>query len=122
MNLRLNTFHDVLKKIHLNNISIIPMKLIKMFKFYCFSYPFYGLQFHPEKVLYEWVPNKGIAHSSAAKKVSQYFGLFLIEQCANNTNRYFKFSISNFPTTYTGRQGLLFEQCYLFKKEVRYPV
>lgn len=43
------------------------------------NYPFWGVQFHPEKILYEWL-KPAIPHSAAAVGASQYFGDFFINQ------------------------------------------
>lgn len=44
------------------------------------EYPFYGLQFHPEKNLYEWKTSKNIPHSARASKVAQYFANFFVSE------------------------------------------
>ena len=44
------------------------------------TYPFYGIQFHPEKNIYEWVDGKNIPHGKNATIVSQYFANFFIEE------------------------------------------
>lgn len=43
-------------------------------------YPFYGLQFHPEKNLYEWVTGKNIPHGRNATLVAQYFADFFVNE------------------------------------------
>ena len=43
------------------------------------NYPFWGVQFHPEKILYEWL-KPAIPHSAGAVGASQYFGDFFINQ------------------------------------------
>lgn len=52
------------------------------------SFPFYGLQFHPEKNSYEWAIKKNIPHGELATKISQYFadffvdeGIFILSEC-----------------------------------------
>lgn len=44
------------------------------------SKPFYGLQFHPEKNIYEWISGKNIPHSSKAIMASQYFANFFVNE------------------------------------------
>ena len=44
------------------------------------NYPFYGVQFHPEKNIYEWVEGKNIPHGINATKVSQFFADFFVEE------------------------------------------
>ena len=41
--------------------------------------PFYGVQFHPEKNIYEW-SNSNIPHSSDAVRVSQYLANFFVNE------------------------------------------
>jgi anthranilate/para-aminobenzoate synthase component II len=43
-------------------------------------YPIYGLQFHPEKNIYEWRKDKHHPHSAQAIRVSQYFGNFFVSE------------------------------------------
>lgn len=91
-------------------------------------YPFYGVQFHPEKNLYEWVRNKNISHTAHAVTVSQYFAEYFVNE-ARKSNHRFKDSkeedqyvIYNFSPQFTGAAGSAFEQCYMFPKEVDYNV
>lgn len=44
------------------------------------TYPFYGLQFHPEKNLYEWIIGKKIPHGKNAIEISQYFANFFVNE------------------------------------------
>lgn len=44
------------------------------------QFPFYGLQFHPEKDLYEWVTGKNIPHGTEATIASQYFANFFVNE------------------------------------------
>ncbi|XP_058463329.1 gamma-glutamyl hydrolase-like isoform X2 [Malaya genurostris] len=88
--------------------------------------PFYGIQFHPEKNVYEWVRNKNISHSVNAIKVSQYFADFFVSE-ARKSNHHFssqddidRHVIYNFPVYFTGLKRSAFEQCYLFEGNVNY--
>ena len=86
------------------------------------KYPFYGLQFHPEKNIYEWKIGKKIPHSKNAVLVSQYFANFFVNEARNNSNEFKSDEesgklIYNYPTKYTALDGSLFTQCYLFKKK-----
>lgn len=89
-------------------------------------YPFYGVQFHPEKNLYEWVRNRNIAHSQDAIATAQYFETFLANQCRLNSNRFSgsdtenQMLIYNFPVTFTARLNSTFEQSYLFEWNTDY--
>lgn len=44
------------------------------------SLPFYGIQFHPEKNIYEWVTEKNIPHGSKATQAAQYFANFFVNE------------------------------------------
>lgn len=44
------------------------------------KYPFYGVIFHPEKNIFEWVQGKNIPHSPNAIKVSHYFADFFVNE------------------------------------------
>lgn len=91
------------------------------------KYPFYGVQFHPEKVLYEWVENYNIPHLAEAAKASQYFARFFIEECRKSAHKFPDYneenrhSIYNFPITFTARKGSTYQQAYMFQKDVDYP-
>lgn len=87
------------------------------------KYPFYGTQYHPEKVLYEWIPEHNIAHSPNAVLVSQWFSNFFVDQSRRNMNKFSdsdeldKAIIYNFQPIFTGLIGSAFEQCYLFEND-----
>lgn len=53
------------------------------------QYPFYGLQFHPEKNDYEWVRGRNIPHGTDATIIDQYFASFFIDE--GNLYLYFFF-------------------------------
>lgn len=44
------------------------------------KYPFFAVQFHPEKNIYEWNPKKNIPHSPEAIETAQYFAMFFVDQ------------------------------------------
>ncbi|XP_053684706.1 gamma-glutamyl hydrolase-like [Sabethes cyaneus] len=85
--------------------------------------PFYGVQFHPEKNIYEWVRNKNISHTPNAIKAAQYFADFFVDE-ARRSDQHFsspsdldRHVIYNFPTYFTGLKNSAFEQCYLFREQ-----
>lgn len=92
------------------------------------SYPFYGVQFHPEKNLYEWVRNKNISHSAHAINAAQYFADFFVNEARKSDHHYKdsktedQYVIYNFQSTFTGLKGSAFEQSYLFPNEITYPL
>ncbi len=78
------------------------------------KYPFFGVQFHPEKISYEW---RTPLHTSNALKVNRYFFDFFVNQTRSN-NQHFnnpaketKILIYNFPVTYTAKH-LVYMQTY----------
>nr|XP_012220861.1 PREDICTED: chitobiosyldiphosphodolichol beta-mannosyltransferase-like [Linepithema humile] len=89
------------------------------------SFPFYGVQFHPEKNLYEWITGKNIPHGSNATRVSQYFADFFVNEARKNSHHFVstqkekESSIYNYPVTYTALKNSSFTQCYMFKKSDR---
>lgn len=91
------------------------------------KYPFYGVQFHPEKVLYEWVENYNIPHLQEAAYASQYFERFFIEECRRSSHKFENFTeenrhmIYNFPITFTAIRGSTYQQAYMFQEDVDYP-
>lgn len=46
------------------------------------DYPFYGVQFHPEKNAYEWKIGTRIPHSKEAVVITQYFADFFVNEGA----------------------------------------
>jgi len=71
--------------------------------------PFYGLQFHPEKVLFEWAETVNIPHSLEAVYFSQFFSNAFMGEVKKNTDHHFKseddlerYSMSKDPMYYTG--------------------
>lgn len=61
-------------------------------------YPFYGVQFHPEKILFEWVREKNISHTYNAIKANRYFADFFV-----NEGRYNFLIINILHLFYLGR-------------------
>lgn len=84
-------------------------------------YPYYGVQFHPEKNIYEWVPSKAILHSVDAVKASQYFAQFFVGESSKNVNTFEsiseanRFLIYNWSPMFVGRNETAgFMQAYQF--------
>ncbi|XP_033338286.2 gamma-glutamyl hydrolase [Megalopta genalis] len=86
------------------------------------GYPFYGLQFHPEKNLYEWKEDLKIPHGENAARVTQFFANFFVDEARKNHNYFTNVNeeaqslIYNYPVQYTAQYHSTFEQCYLFYK------
>lgn len=43
-------------------------------------YPFFGVQFHPEKNIYEWTKKENLPHSPDAIEAAQYLAMFFTDQ------------------------------------------
>ncbi|XP_037045526.1 gamma-glutamyl hydrolase-like isoform X2 [Bradysia coprophila] len=89
-------------------------------------YPFYGIQFHPEKNIYEWIINRNISHTPNAIKAAQYFAYFFVDEARKNFNSFDSVDeensmlIYNYQTNFTALVKSAFEQCYLFDSETDY--
>lgn len=86
------------------------------------DYPFYGLQWHPEKNIFEWTRKERISHFPNAIKVSQEIANFFVNEARKN-DQHFKTekdevnnSIFIYDPTYSGGTSL-FEQVYIFGNE-----
>ncbi|XP_071873419.1 gamma-glutamyl hydrolase-like [Bombus fervidus] len=85
------------------------------------DYPFYGLQFHPEKNLYEWKIGKKIPHGQNAVEIAQYFANFFVNEARKNHHTFRNSTeearklIYNYSPTYTaGLENSVFMQTYIF--------
>ncbi|EDW73635.1 uncharacterized protein Dwil_GK16552 [Drosophila willistoni] len=82
-------------------------------------YPFYGVQFHPEKPLYEFT-KASIPHTSASILSGQYFANFFVNEARRNLQKYSNtvdldlVLIYNFKPEYTSVLGSSYTQQYLF--------
>lgn len=90
--------------------------------FEAFEYPFFGVQFHPEKPSFEFVVKKDqtkLPHSQHARAVSRYFADFFVAQTRKNGHRIGVDEIRNdliyaYQPTYTAPLKDMYEQRYLF--------
>ncbi|XP_053606829.1 gamma-glutamyl hydrolase-like [Plodia interpunctella] len=84
-------------------------------------YPFYGVQFHPEKSAYEWKLSKNYPSSINAVKSNRYFMDFFVRECRKNTHSFVSaaeendYVIYNYEPKFTGVLGSAYHQCYLFE-------
>ena len=110
------------------NYDIHKIKYISTFKFK--KYPFYGIQYHPEKIIFEWL-DPLIPHDNNYIKVSKKMSEFFINECKKNNNilkeksllisYYHLYSRSEAysivkPKERNERNTSIFEQSYYFKK------
>lgn len=90
--------------------------------FEAIRYPFFGVQFHPEKPAFEFV-NKfeqlNIPHSRESIAVSRYFADFFVQHAQQSGHRFDKLRLQNqliyaHDPTYTAPLNDMYEQRYLF--------
>lgn len=87
------------------------------------KYPFYGLQFHPEKNVYEFKSSLNIPHGSSAIKVSQYFANLFVDESRKNNHKFPSWAVEqkaliyNYKPAYTGQKNASYEQLYMFTKD-----
>lgn len=86
------------------------------------DYPVYGVQFHPEKMAYEF-GDKEIPHTTEAVNVNEYFVSFFVDEAKKNNNSFptkeleQKSLIYNYNPKYTGLiEKSSYEQIYVFNK------
>ncbi|XP_043238866.1 gamma-glutamyl hydrolase-like isoform X2 [Amphibalanus amphitrite] len=85
--------------------------------------PIYGVQFHPEKNIFEWGEKDNIdaiPHWKEAIQASQYLANFFIDEVRKNTHRYQSVEqekadlIYQYSPVYSGDTDSVFDQVYLF--------
>ncbi|CAL8337863.1 unnamed protein product [Merluccius merluccius] len=83
------------------------------------QYPFYAVQWHPEKSPFEWVDKPGMVHLGSAVRASFYTASFFISEAMKNFHHFpspaeeDKALIYNFSPEYKG-PGAIFIQNYYF--------
>ncbi|XP_033106631.1 gamma-glutamyl hydrolase-like [Anneissia japonica] len=83
------------------------------------DYPIYGIQWHPEKTLFEWNPHKdsAIPHFPNAVAVAQHVVNFLVSEARKSHHRFSsedeasKYLVYNYQPVYTGNV-VSYELCY----------
>jgi len=84
------------------------------------NYPFFGSQWHPEKIQYEWTPDGNINHSYDSVELNSWTSRFFVQQCRKNNNAFpdekseKEALIYEYTPTYTADEEESFVQCYLF--------
>jgi len=112
-NSRLSEFYDI------TTTSIDDAGLTFISSVEAKNYPFWGVQFHPEKVLYEWL-KPTIPHSAGAVDASQYFADFFINQARKSGHSFVssveedQYLIYNYSPTFLRNISNSFEQSYYF--------
>jgi len=88
------------------------------------KYPFVGVQFHPEKNIFEWATNTvgNIPHNKHAVSIALYFSTYFINMARRSHHSFptreieEKNLIYNFDPKYVGKKDInwTFQQAYLF--------
>lgn len=86
------------------------------------KWPFYGVQFHPEKNTFEHVNRKGhleIPHHYEAIQVTQFFANFIVNEARKNKHRFNRTLerealIYNYQPEYTSK-ATAYDQIYFFR-------
>lgn len=85
-----------------------------------YDYPFFGVQWHPEKNPFEWTSLEAINHSKEAVLVTQYVANFFVNQARLSAHRFPSKEeeddalIYKYPPVYCYPEKTKFEQCYIF--------
>ncbi|XP_014242359.2 gamma-glutamyl hydrolase-like [Cimex lectularius] len=94
------------------------MEFISTFE--SFSYPFAGLQFHPEKCAYEWGLGQNNMHTMDAISANRVFYDWLAAKARESKNHFetvkdeMEASIFNYVPTFTGKNGGYSQLLYIF--------
>ena len=66
--------------IYLHSFWFCILQDVDLCIFSAFDYPFYGVQWHPEKNNFEWSLNENIPHSDHATVISQTAANFFVQE------------------------------------------
>lgn len=83
-------------------------------------FPFYGVQFHPERNCFEWDPKEAINHSGEAVEAMQALARFFVSEVRKNFHSFpsaeaeQKALIYNSPPLYSGHITRYYEQIYFY--------
>ncbi|XP_002740734.1 gamma-glutamyl hydrolase-like [Saccoglossus kowalevskii] len=86
-----------------------------------YRYPFYGVQWHPEKNNFEWMLEQYINHSEEAVLVTQYLANFFVQEARKSAHKFSSQSEElaaltySYTPVYTG-SNTNFQQCYFLKE------
>ncbi|KAK2717253.1 gamma-glutamyl hydrolase-like [Artemia franciscana] len=85
------------------------------------SEPFYGVQFHPEKNVFEWTTKYlSIPHSAEAVESGMFFGEFFLSEARKSDHKFpsqeeeQNYLIYNYQKTYVGNKNSTFQEVYFF--------
>lgn len=83
-----------------------------------FRYPFYAVQWHPEKSPFEWIDKAGMIHSVSAVKASFYTANFFVSEAMKSSHRFSSPAeeesalIYNFSPVYRGADAVFLQNYY----------
>jgi gamma-glutamyl hydrolase len=84
------------------------------------KYPFYLLQWHPEKVAFEWTTTEGINHSTDSVEANEYIAQHFLSEVRKSNHKFstpaaeYKALIYNYSPVYTASFDSDFIQVYFF--------
>lgn len=79
-----------------------------------YRYPFYAVQWHPEKSPFEWIDKPGMVHSASAVQASFYTASFFVSEARKNQHK--------FSSLQEEEKALIYNYIPQFKKEPFYFV
>ncbi|KAL6112332.1 ggh [Pungitius sinensis] len=83
-----------------------------------YRYPFYAVQWHPEKSSFEWIDKPGMVHSTAAVAVCFYTARFFVSEAMKNQHHFSSAAeeerslIYNFSPVYRGAHAIFVQNYY----------
>ena len=115
----LSTNTDRNRKEFVSSIEgVALLKFLVLFSL-AINYPFYGVQWHPEKNVFEWSNHEDINHTFHAILIAQTVANFFVQESRKSNHQFINEDaetdslIYNYPATFTGRKTN-FEQVYVF--------
>ncbi|XP_077980799.1 gamma-glutamyl hydrolase-like [Glandiceps talaboti] len=115
-NSKLSNFYQVIS----TNVDEKGLEFISVME--AIKYPFYGVQWHPEKNIFEWSVKEHMNHSKDAVTISLYMANFMVNEARQSHHTFPNKAeedaalIYNYVPVYTGDIGS-FDQCYFIGKE-----
>ncbi|KAL4655697.1 gamma-glutamyl hydrolase-like [Arapaima gigas] len=83
-----------------------------------YRYPFYAVQWHPEKTQFEWIDKPGMVHTPSAIRASFYAASFFVSEVMKNQHRFPNVSeeekalIYNFTPVFGGLSSIFVQNYY----------
>ncbi|XP_076864672.1 gamma-glutamyl hydrolase [Brachyhypopomus gauderio] len=83
-----------------------------------YRYPFYAVQWHPEKSQFEWIDKPGMIHSVSAVRASFYTASFFVSEAMKNQHHFSspaeeeKALIYNFTPVFTSLRSIFIQNYY----------